>query len=591
MSRTARLWKSVGPLTVGGLILFAVGSRAAEPPALSKQLNELGRQALEQGRTDEAKTFFRKALQLEPGNAEAKAALARVSKKIRRVALQDTPDEGADNANNAGQPAPAAPAAPADDAPAPAAEAPAPAAPVVPADTTPAPPVPGLDGVPGPGTPHRPQATLENVAAETRVREQQFRADISERLQAARTLVEQGQPESALTTLRLAQSVVRTASDIAEDVRKPLERQIEAQILSTVRSEERIVQERAESLRMEAAAEQRVRALDLVQRSQETVETMMTQFDALMAQGQYNVLYNGGTGDIVATTEPFGDARLLAQKARALQPGDEAPRAGMFVASTTGFLAQELSYEAIKEYRFMLSFQDVDRAAVPFPDTITIEYPDADTWRAISEKRIKRYGKAVDLLDRDPKTKTILSKLEDPITMAFANETPLEEVLKYIKNATTGVNDTGIPIYVDPVGLQEAEKTLASPVTLDLEGVPLKTTLRLLLKQLGLTYTVKDGLLTITNENAEDTPTEIRVYPVADLAIIPISLMGGGMGGMRGGMGGMGGGMMGGMGGGMGGMGMGGMGMGGGMGMMSFPPNDPDDVDSSPTGFEAKKNN
>jgi hypothetical protein len=127
--------------------------------------------------------------------------------------------------------------------------------------------------------------------------------------------------------------------------------------------------------------------------------------------------------------------------------------------------------------------------------------------------------------------------------------------------------------------LQEAEKTLTSPVQLDLEGVPLKTTLRLLLKQLGLTYTVKDGMLTITSESSEDQPTEIRVYPVADLAIIPLSLLGGG--GMRGGMGGMGGmgggmmGGMGGMGGGMGGMGggMGGMGGGmGGMGMMSIPP-------------------
>ena len=117
---------------------------------------------------------------------------------------------------------------------------------------------------------------------------------------------------------------------------------------------------------------------------------------------------------------------------------------------------------------------------------------------------------------------------------------------------------------------------MTSPVSLDLEGVPLKTTLRLMLKQLGLTYTVKDGFLMITSQESEDQQTEIRVYPVADLALIPISLMGGGggMGGMGGGMGGMGGGM-GGMGGGMGGMGGGMGGMGGGMGMMSVPVVDP----------------
>ncbi len=153
------------------------------------------------------------------------------------------------------------------------------------------------------------------------------------------------------------------------------------------------------------------------------------------------------------------------------------------------------------------------------------------------------------------------NKLDEPISMSFANETPLDDVLKYIKQATTTPTFSGIPIYVDPLGLQEAERSLNSTVTMDLEGVPLKTTLKLMLKQLGLAYTVKDGFLMVTSEDSEDQQTEIRVYSVADLAIIPISLMMGG-GGMGGGMGGMGGGM-GGMGGGMGGMGG---------GMMSVPP-------------------
>lgn len=100
--------------------------------------------------------------------------------------------------------------------------------------------------------------------------------------------------------------------------------------------------------------------------------------------------------------------------------------------------------------------------------------------------------------DPSPQTKEIMKKLETPIAMSFANETPFEDVLKYIKSATAGANDNGIPIYVDPVGLQDAEKTMTSPVILDLEGVPLKTTLRLMLKQLGLAYCVKDGLLIIS---------------------------------------------------------------------------------------------
>ncbi len=43
--------------------------------------------------------------------------------------------------------------------------------------------------------------------------------------------------------------------------------------------------------------------------------------------------------------------------------------------------------------------------------------------------------------------------------MSFNAETPLDDVLKYIKQATTTPTFSGIPIYVDPVGLQEAERS------------------------------------------------------------------------------------------------------------------------------------
>jgi hypothetical protein len=106
---------------------------------------------------------------------------------------------------------------------------------------------------------------------------------------------------------------------------------------------------------------------------------------------------------------------------------------------------------------------------------------------------------AVIAVDRSQRTIAVLAKLEEPISMSFANETPLDDVLKYIKQATTTQTFNGIPIYVDPLGLQEAGRSLTSTITIDLEGVPLKTTLRLLLKQLGLAYLVRDGRLVISS--------------------------------------------------------------------------------------------
>jgi hypothetical protein len=93
----------------------------------------------------------------------------------------------------------------------------------------------------------------------------------------------------------------------------------------------------------------------------------------------------------------------------------------------------------------------------------------------------------------------VLNLLEQPIPMRFREDTPIEEILQYIQGATRGPDGKGIPIYVDPIGLQEAEKSMSSTVSLvDLEGVPLKTSLRLCMDQLGLRYEVSGGMVQIT---------------------------------------------------------------------------------------------
>jgi hypothetical protein len=133
----------------------------------------------------------------------------------------------------------------------------------------------------------------------------------------------------------------------------------------------------------------------------------------------------------------------------------------------------------------------------------------------------------------DDRSQAILEKLNLPISMSFSAETPLEDVLKYVKQATSSSTYAGIPIYVDPVGLQEAEKSMTSTVrNMDVDGVPLKTTLKLLLSQLELTYHVRNGLLTITSAESADRAAE------GDEAVNG-RLVGGtaGMGGMGGGMG------------------------------------------------------
>jgi hypothetical protein len=114
------------------------------------------------------------------------------------------------------------------------------------------------------------------------------------------------------------------------------------------------------------------------------------------------------------------------------------------------------------------------------------------------------------------------AKLERRSSIPFAQETSLEDVLNYFRTATGEGPDkkNGIQFYVDPVGLQEAEKTMGSPITLNLEDVPVSTALDLILKQLGLRYYVhNDGFVMITSAN-ENSNKDASAFVLDELAAL-----------------------------------------------------------------------
>ena len=240
MSRTARLWRGAGFLMLGSLLLSGVTAFADDDPPLSQQLTDLGRQALAQGAATTAETFFQRALKLDPNNKLAAQGLEQSKQRqnaVVRVGMQDPADA---------QTPPATPAAPA----------------------------PGLPGVadpgqvpaddPGPRPTSRcrrvpeTRATIEQTQAAELLARQQLTNDVEQRLQTRqRAAAIRISPRPPSTPLRLAQNLVRSATNVAEADRAGLDRRIQAQMISTVQAEERIVGERAERQRLEAAAEQR----------------------------------------------------------------------------------------------------------------------------------------------------------------------------------------------------------------------------------------------------------------------------------------------------------------------------------------------
>ena len=118
--------------------------------------------------------------------------------------------------------------------------------------------------------------------------------------------------------------------------------------------------------------------------------------------------------------------------------------------------------------------------------------------------RVRAAADGIAVRDDRLRPRLIRAKLQDPIPLHF-KDTPFEDVLKFIKKSSQGPNDSGIPIYIDPVGLHEAKVTMDLPVSVDTKpNETLESSLKRLLKSLGLAYTVKDVLLTITSEESLD---------------------------------------------------------------------------------------
>jgi general secretion pathway protein D len=112
------------------------------------------------------------------------------------------------------------------------------------------------------------------------------------------------------------------------------------------------------------------------------------------------------------------------------------------------------------------------------------------------------------------KEREIESKLRTRVTLNFT-DAPLRQVMDNLR-ASYGVN-----IYVDQQALDQEGVSMERPVSVKLEDVSLKSVLNLMLKQVHLTYIIKDEVLQITSESAARGRMQRVTYQVADL-VIPI---------------------------------------------------------------------
>lgn len=137
----------------------------------------------------------------------------------------------------------------------------------------------------------------------------------------------------------------------------------------------------------------------------------------------------------------------------------------------------------------------MNEKAIPLKDALTrvlapLTYIVKDDVLIISDPwgiERERQEAAVRACDASPASQALMARLEEPVRIPFRNETPLVDVLTYLKQVTAQPpHDQPIEILVVPDGIKELKSSLQATIQVDLEGVPLKTSLRLLLGQQGL---------------------------------------------------------------------------------------------------------
>jgi len=102
------------------------------------------------------------------------------------------------------------------------------------------------------------------------------------------------------------------------------------------------------------------------------------------------------------------------------------------------------------------------------------------------------------------KAATLQDALLRPYRFPFARPTPLEEVCTHLRQTLNA------PVVLDLAALDRQNVDPQDAVQLDLEGVRLKTGLKLLLDQLGLTYRVvaEDNLMIVTDSAGSEDPND-----------------------------------------------------------------------------------
>ena len=358
-----------------------------------------------------------------------------------------------------------------------------------------------------------PAASVRNAAGQTpaerlnlsgqaeNVRFDKLRGEVLNAIFRAERLREADNVDEARAVLSRTKSSVETA-DLRDDLKAPMLRHIANSAAA-----------------VEGYAKQMAPKLELERRNQTVKDEIAVEVARKIRVEQEMAELTERFNDQLRNRE-FVEALATAKQARALDP--DAPHAELMVWKAK-FAHREHQGKEIaeaKEEGFVAAMTAVDKASIPFAD----DFAFPKNWDDVSARRGLRYGKTGVIGSRSVQEKMIAAAMDRPVSLHF-QDAPLAEVIQHMATLAD------INIFMDPADVEAVGAAVDTPVTIDVEGIRLKSALNLILEPLDLGHVISDDVLKVTNRNQMGGQLKTVPYPVTDL-VIAIQNFGGSNGGV-----------------------------------------------------------
>ncbi len=339
-----------------------------------------------------------------------------------------------------------------------------------------------------------PSHLLDRLNEERLVVAGKLRAEIENRLTAARKMLVHD-PARVEQDLKLCLESLDRTPDIDPQLRDQLRRQLQAAIRRAQQAKVQADQRLADRQAAEAAARDQQRLLSSTENQQQKIQQIVDRFNALMDEARFDVA-----------------AEQVAPEIARLAPNSTIDSSLTFGGQLVASARSNESLGRERHDRFVRALASVESAGVAFADNPPLTYPPPEQWEEITGQREKY--KSVDVHRRGSAEQRILNELNNTTNLDVV-EMPLKDVVNYLSDLHR------IPIVLSLKKLDESGIRFDTPVTKTLRGVTLRSALRLLLKDLELSYIIQDEVIQITTPDDAATQLTTKVYPVGDL-VVPV---------------------------------------------------------------------